>query len=63
MKKIDIYKYFEDCKKAGLSGEEAMREYQRDCEEYEQDLIEELEEQQGYTAYQQDMIDMHRFER
>lgn len=40
---IDIYEYFEACKEAGLSGEQAMREYQRDCAEYRESLIEELE--------------------
>lgn len=60
---IDVYEYFEACKEAGLSGEEAMEEYQRACAEYREELIEELEERQLHTAYQQDMIDMYRFER
>lgn len=60
---IDVYEYFEACKEAGLSGEQAMREYQRDCAEYRESLIEELEDRQCRTAYQQDLIDLHRFER
>ena len=58
-----IYDYFEACKEAGLSGEEALQQYQRDLAEYEDDLVEELEERQSHYAYQQDLIDLHRFER
>lgn len=60
---FDIYEYFETCKEAGLTGEEAMREYQRDVAEYRESLIDELEERQSYTAYQQDLIDLRRYER
>ncbi len=35
----------------------------RDLEEYERDLIEALEERQERYAYQQDLIDLYRFER
>lgn len=49
-------------RKLGLTGEEAMREYQRDVAEYRESMIEELEERQSYTAYQQDLIDLRRFE-
>lgn len=59
---FDIYEYFENCKEAGLTREEAMREYQRDVAEYRESMIEELEERQSYTAYQQDLIDLRRFE-
>lgn len=60
---IDIYAYFETCKAEGLTGEEAMNEYLRDKAEYERELIEELEERQMHTAWQQDIIDLYRFER
>lgn len=36
---------------------------EREAAEYEAELIEELEERQLHTAYQQDLIDLHRFER
>ena len=35
----------------------------REAAEYEAELIEELEERQLHTAYQQDLIDLYRFER
>lgn len=60
---MGIYEYFELCKEQGLSGQEAMDSYQRDLAEYRDDLIEELEERQMMTAYQQDLIDMYRYER
>lgn len=43
--------------------EEAFEEYERELAEYQSELIDELEERQMYTAYQQDLIDMRRFER
>ena len=58
-----IYEYFEACKEAGLSGKEAMQQYKRDLAEYEDALIETLEERQAYTSYQQDLINLHRMER
>lgn len=36
---------------------------EREAAEYEAELIEELEERQLKTAWQQDLIDLHRFER
>lgn len=36
---------------------------EREVAEYEAELIEELEERQFMTAWQQDLIDMHRYER
>ncbi len=35
----------------------------REASEYEAELIEELEERQLYSAWQQDLIDLHRYER
>lgn len=35
----------------------------RELAEYEEELIAELEERQLATAWQQDLIDLHRFER
>lgn len=35
----------------------------REDAEYESEMIEELEERQLRTAYQQDLIDLYRFER
>ena len=35
----------------------------REAAECEAELIEELEERQGRTAWQQDLIDLYRFER
>ena len=35
----------------------------REAAEYEAEMIEELEERQLRTAYQQDLIDLYRFER
>lgn len=63
MKKIDIYEYFAFCKEEGYSGEEALEMYERDRAEYEAELIEELEWESSYTSYQQDLIDLRRFER
>lgn len=60
---IDIYEYFDICRDLGMSGEEALRQYERDVAEYGEHLIEDLEERQLHTEYQQDLIDLHRFER
>lgn len=37
--------------------------YERELAEYEADLIEDLEERQLTTAWQQDLIDLYRYER
>ena len=60
---MDIYEYFEICKEQGMTGEEALHQYERDRQEYRESLIEELEERQMATAYQQDLIDLYRYER
>ena len=60
---MDIYEYFELCKEQGMTGWEALNQYERDRQECRESLIEELEERQMATAYQQDLIDLYRFER
>ena len=60
---MDIYEYFESCIKAGLTGEEALRQYQRDVAEYENDKVEELEERQSHYSYLEDLSYLHRMER
>ena len=60
---MDFYDYIDACREQGLTGSEALNAWQRDYAEYQAELIEEIEERQSHFEYQQDLIDMYRFER
>ena len=60
---FDIYEYIDSCREQGLDSREAMAQLDRERSEYHEELIEELEERQMRYAWQQDLIDLRRFER
>lgn len=63
---MNIYEFFRECEQNGIPAEDAMDEwndYQREAAEYEAERLEELEERSLMTAWQQDLIDLHRMER
>lgn len=60
---FDIYEYIDSCREQGLDSREALAQLDRERSEYHEELIEELEERQMHYAWQQDLIDLRRFER
>lgn len=62
---IDFYDFIDNCRNEGLSGEEALSEYERAVAEEKQAFMERYENdpEVQYGWYQQDVIDMYRYER
>ena len=60
---FDIYDYVDSCKEQGMDSREALIQLDRERSEYNEERIEMLEERQLKTAWQQDLIDLYRFER
>lgn len=60
---FDLYDYIDSCREQGLDSREAMAQLDRERAEYNAELVEELEERQMHTAWQQDLIDLRRYER
>lgn len=62
---IGFYDFIDSCREQGLSGEEALEEWDCLVAEHKASVIENYENdpEVQYGWYQQDMIDMRRYER
>lgn len=60
---FDLFEFVDRCKEQGMDSREAINYLDRERSQYYEELIEELEERQLQTAWQQDLIDLRRFER
>lgn len=60
---MDLYEYMEMCKEEGIPADEALDQYLRERDEYCREMVEELEERQLMTAWQEDLIELRYRER
>lgn len=62
---LDFYSFIDQCREDGLTGDEALDEWERAVSERQRQRIEDYENspETQYGWYMQDMIDLHWMER